>query len=179
MKIVLAIVVLLALFLGYVSTRDGRFRYERSGLINAPAAVIFPYLSDFRLGSQWNPFAKKDPNLKATYSGATGQVGSAMDFAGNREAGTGRLELVKVVPGELVQMRLHMTAPMAAENLVEYRLTPEGSGTRFSWAMSGDGGFLGKLVGTFIDCEKMLAGDFDKGIADLKALAEGRAGAAR
>ena len=171
-KIALGVVVLLAVFLGYVSTRDGKFRYERSGVINAPAEKIYPYISNFKNGSVWNPFDQKDPNMKRVFSGTDGQVGSKMDFDGNSEAGSGTLEIVKLVPNQSVDIRLVMTKPISADNLVQYTLTPEGTGTRFTWAMSGDGGFLGKLMGVLIDCEKMVAGNFENGIQQLKKVME-------
>jgi len=65
-----------------------------------------------------------------------------------------------------------MIKPFGAENLIEYSLTPEGAGTRFTWSMSGDGGFPSKLMMVFVDCEKMVAVEMEKGIASLKALIE-------
>jgi uncharacterized protein YndB with AHSA1/START domain len=171
-KIFITLAVVIVGFLVFVSTRDGHFRYARSGVINAPAEKIYPVISNFKLGQLWNPYDQKDPDLKRTFSGQDGQVGSHMDFAGNMQGGTGSLEIVKLVPNQSVQIRLIMTKPMSADNLVEYTLNPEGTATRFTWAMSGDGGFMGKLVGVFIDCEKMVAGDFEKGIANLKQLIE-------
>ena len=38
--------------------------------------------------------------------------------------------------------------------------------------MSGDGGFMGKLINIFIDCEKMVTADFETGIKTLKDLVE-------
>ncbi len=173
-KIGLAVLVLVIVFLGYVSTREGKFRYERSGLIDAPADKIFPYISNFKLGGEWSPYEKVDPNMKKTFGGTDGQVGATMDFDGNAEAGSGKLEILKIVPNQLVEIKLTMTKPFFAENLVTYTLTSEGASTRFSWAMSGDGGFLGKLIGTLIDCEAMVAGSFSQGIANLKAIIEGQ-----
>ncbi len=171
-KIGIAAFIFLIAFLGYVSTRDGKFNYERSGVINAPAAKIFPYLSSFKLGAQWNPFAKKDPNMKSAFTGSDGHVGSAMDFEGNREAGSGRLEILNVVPNESVEIRLTMTQPFHAANTVLYRLIPEGAGTKFSWSLSGDGGYMTKLITIFIDCEKMIATDIIAGIQALKSVVE-------
>ncbi len=171
-KIGLGLVVVLVLFLGYVSTRDGNFRYERSGVINAPAEKIFPYLVSFKMGSQWSPYEKVDPNMKHVFSGPEGQAGSVLEFDGNRDAGSGKLEILKVIPNQLVQIQLTMIKPFHGENFIEYKLTPEGTGTRFSWSMSGNGGFLGKLMATFIDCEKMIAGQFTTGINNLKTLVE-------
>jgi uncharacterized protein YndB with AHSA1/START domain len=170
----LVVLVLVIAFVGYVASRDGHFRYERSGVINAPAEKIYPYLVDFQLGAQWNPYEKKDPNMKKSYSGTPGQPGYAMEFDGNRDAGSGKLELLKTVPNQSVDIKLTMLKPFKGENLVEYKLTPEGNATRFTWAMSGDGGFMGKLMTVLIDCEKMVAGDFEVGIQNMKTLIEGQ-----
>jgi uncharacterized protein YndB with AHSA1/START domain len=166
--------VMLGVFLSYVSTRKSEFRYERNGVIQAPADQIFPYISNLKMGGLWSPYEKKDPSMKKTFIGPDAQVGSMMEFDGNRQAGSGKLEILKIVPNKLVEMKLIMTKPIYAENLVQYTLTPEDSGTRFSWAMSGNGGFMGKLVNTLIDCENMVAGDFTVGINNLKELIESK-----
>lgn len=172
MKYLVIILASVALFLGYVSTRNGEFHYEKNGLIHAPAQQIFPYLAQFKKGGEWNPYDRRDPNIKRNFKGIEGEVGSVMEFDGNNDAGAGYLELLKVIPNQQVNIKLVMTRPFAASNLITYTLTPEGDQTRFSWAMSGDGGFMGKLIGVFMDCEKMIAGDFEAGIKNLKDLIE-------
>jgi uncharacterized protein YndB with AHSA1/START domain len=112
--------------------------------------------------------------MKKTFTGMGNQVGSVMEFEGNQDVGSGKLELLKLVPNHLVEIKLTMKMPFTAENLIEYKLTPEASGTRFSWAMSGDSGFFGKLISLFFDCEKMVTSDFNTGIQNLKVLAEGQ-----
>jgi hypothetical protein len=124
------------------------------------------------MGSLWSPYEKVDPNMKKTFSGTDGQVGAVMEFEGNKDAGSGKLEILKIVPNELVEIKLTMLKPFFAENIVQYKLTPENGGTRFSWSMSGDGGFMGKLISVFIDCEKMVGGQFSSGIENLKTLIE-------
>jgi hypothetical protein len=171
-KVILAIGAVLVIFLGWVSTRESKFHYERSGLIEASASKIFPYISNFKRGAEWSPYEKLDPNLKRTFSGTDGTVGSVLEFEGNVNAGSGKLEILKLIPDQLVDIKLTMTKPMYGENLVQYRLTPEGSGTRFTWSMSGDAGFMGKLFGVFIDCEKMVGDQFNQGIANLRQLVE-------
>lgn len=173
-KIGLSLGIILIVFLGYVSTRPSFFRYERSGVINAPADKIFPYLSDFKLGGEWSPYEKVDPNLKRNFIGSGTEVGSVMEFEGNSEAGSGRLEMLKIVPNQAVDIKLIMTQPMHVENLIQYSLIPEAEGTRFTWVMSGDGGFMSKLIGVLVDCEKMVGGQFEQGITNLKALVEAK-----
>lgn len=167
--IVLALVIVFFIF---VSTREGKFRYEKSGLIKASPDKIFPYLSDFKKGKEWSPYEKVDPNMKHNFIGPDAQVGSVMEFDGNSNAGAGRLEILKIVPNELVKIRLIMTKPFKADHIVEYRLNPEAEGTRFTWMMSGDGGFMGKFLNVFVDCEKMVTGQFEDGIANLKNVVE-------
>lgn len=173
-KVVVSILVVVALFLAFIATRKSEFRYEASEVIAAPPEKIFPYISDLKLGGEWSPFEKVDPNMKKEFIGEPNQVGGKMTFAGNKDAGAGSIEILKIVPNELVQLRLVMTEPLAADNIVEYRLTPEGQGTRFSWSMSGDGGYVGKLVTFFIDCEKMITDQFRKGFENLRAIVEAK-----
>ncbi len=174
-KIVLAVLVAILFFLGYVSTREGKFQYATSGMINETPEKIFPYISNLKLGGMWSPYEKVDPQMKKEFTGNDGQVGSVMNFKGNSEAGAGKIEILKIIPNQSVEMKLTMTEPFFAENIIFYNLTKEAEGTRFTWSMSGDGGFLGKLMGTLMDCEKMITDQFKEGIANLKTLVEGQA----
>ena len=171
----LGFLVLAVVFFIYVATRDGKFRYERSGVIKATPETIFPYISNLKLGGQWSPYEKKDPNMKKVFSGPEDQPGGKMEFEGNKDVGSGSIQLLKVIPNQRVDLHLQMIKPFKADNLVEYTLTPEAEGsTRFTWTMSGDGGFMGKLVVVMIDCEKMVADEFTRGIENLKNLIEKR-----
>ena len=172
LKIIGAVVIIFVLFLGYVASRDSQFHYERSGVINAPAEKIFPYLSNFKMGQQWSPYEKVDPNMKRNFINGDDKVGSVMEFEGNRDAGAGKLEFLKIVPYDFVEIKLTMLKPFYGENLVQYKLAPEGAGTRFTWTMSGDGGFPAKLMSVLIDCEKMIGGQFSEGINNLKIVVE-------
>jgi uncharacterized protein YndB with AHSA1/START domain len=170
--VALGILAVIVLFCVFISTREGKFRYERSGVIKASPEKIFPYLVDFRKGHEWSPYEKIDLNMKKTFSGPEMQVGSVMEFDGNRDAGSGKLEILKIVPNESVEIRLTMIKPFKGENIVVYKLTPQADGTLFTWTMSGDGGFMGKLLNFFVDCEKMVADQFSAGINNLKEVIE-------
>ena len=170
--VLVASAVLACAFGGYVQSRPADFRYERSGVIQATPEVIFPYLNDFRRGNEWSPYSRKDPHMAFTFAGPAAGVGAQMAFSGNRDVGAGSLEILRSEPNASVDVRLTMREPFEGENLVRYVLVPEGSGTRFTWTMTGTGGFLSKLVSVLIDCDKMVAGDFAVGIQNLKVLIE-------
>lgn len=170
--ILIIFVILIAAFGWYISTRNGHFKYERSGLINSTPEKIFPYISHFGLGHLWSPYEKMDPTMKKTYYGADGEVGSIMVFDGNAKAGSGRLEILKMIPNQMVEIRLTMIKPFKGDNIVTYRLVKQDQSTQFIWTMEGDGGFIGKLMNVMIDCEKLVGDQFSSGIENLKIVVE-------
>ena len=60
----------------------------------------------------------------------------------------------------------------AGTSTAEFNLKPEGSGTVVTWSMYGPNQFIGKVMGLFMDCEKMCGDEFNKGLAKLKNVVE-------
>jgi hypothetical protein len=54
----------------------------------------------------------------------------------------------------------------------EFTFKPEGDQTKVTWTMSGKNDFMGKAFGLFMDCDAMVGGDFEKGLANMKAIVE-------
>jgi hypothetical protein len=67
---------------------------------------------------------------------------------------------------------------MAGSNAIEFLLVPQGNATEVTWAMQGPSPYVARLMGLVFNMDRMVGGSFDAGLADLKALAEGRAVAA-
>jgi Polyketide cyclase / dehydrase and lipid transport len=163
--------VIVAAVLAYAATRPDRFEVQRSTSIRASAERIFPLINDLRTFNTWNPFDKKDPNMKGTYSGPESGKGAAYAFESS-QAGTGRIEIADAAPPSRVTMRLTMMKPLAADNRVQFILQPQGDTTRVTWAMDGDVPFIGKLIHLFVDMDRMVGQEFAAGLAALKAKAE-------
>ena len=66
-------------------------------------------------------------------------------------------------------MQLHMIEPMEARNDVVFLLEPQGDTTRVTWAMEGRSSYLAKLIQLFVSMDRMVGGDFEAGLANLKA----------
>jgi polyketide cyclase/dehydrase/lipid transport protein len=75
-------------------------------------------------------------------------------------------------PDQEVTMRLDFLTPMKQTNTAHFTLTPEGSGTRVTWSMSGNSNFVGKAFGLLMNTDKMVGGMFEQGLASMKKLAE-------
>jgi len=146
------------------------FRIERSARIAAPAAEIAPHIEDFHRWSAWSPF-EGDPSLERTFSGAPRGAGAGYAWTG-KKAGAGRMEITEA-RADRVTIGLEFLKPFKAANTAEFRLEPEGEGTRVTWAMFGPVTLVSKVMGVFFDSDRMVGGQFEKGLASLKAVVEG------
>ena len=174
LKITLAVVALaIAALLLYATTQPDTFRVARSARIAAAPDKIFPLINDLHASNRWSPFVRKDPQIKLDCTGPAQGVGVACSFDGNREVGKGQLEITESNAPTMVAMRLRMLAPIAADNRVRFTLEPDGSATRVTWSMEGDVPYIGKLIHLVVNMDRMVGGEFDAGLANLRAMAEG------
>jgi uncharacterized protein YndB with AHSA1/START domain len=171
-NIAIILVLVIAGVLGYASTRPDTFRIERSVTINAPPARIFPLINDYRAWASWSPWEKRDPAMKRAYSGAPSGTGAVYEWAGNSEVGSGRMEIIRSIPDSNITVDLHFLTPLEARNTAEFNLRPDGEATSVTWAMYGPSPFLSKLIGVFLSMDAMVGGDFEAGLAAMKAVAE-------
>lgn len=175
-KIVLGLIAVIALIVGYAAlTQPNDFKVERSLLINAPAAVIYPLVNDLHKANEWSPWAELDPGMKQTYEGPASGVGASHAWEGNDKVGMGKQTIKEVKPNELVRVQLDFIKPIQGTNMVDFTLAPEGSGTKVSWKMYGPMPLVSKVMSLFFNMDKMIGPDFEKGLGKLKALAEAEA----
>ena len=171
---ILGIAVLLVVggVLAYAATLPDQFRLERTALVQAPPEKVFGQVSDFRKWTAWSPWENIDPALKRSYSGAESGKGAAYAWEGNSKVGSGRMEIVEALPGSKLTIKLDFLEPFEAHNTAEFEFTPAGAGTQVRWAMFGPSPYLSKLMGLVFSMEKMVGGQFEQGLANLKNVSE-------
>jgi uncharacterized protein YndB with AHSA1/START domain len=170
--IAIAVVVLVAALLAYAAARPDSFRLERSATIQAPPEKVFALVNDFRLWTAWSPWENIDPALKRSYSGAASGVGTAYAWEGNKDVGAGRMEITEAAPGAKIVIRLDFLEPFEAHNTTEFTFAKQGEATTVTWAMYGPSPLMAKLMGIFFSMDRMVGGQFEQGLAKLKAVAE-------
>jgi hypothetical protein len=170
--ILIVIAVAFAAVLAYAASKPDTFLVRRSTSIAAPPEKIFPMIDDLRAQSAWSPF-EKDPDMKRIHSGAPRGKGAVYAWDGNRHVGAGHIAITDSMPPSKVVLLLDMIRPFKAHNTVEFTLDRIGAGTKVTWSMQGSQPFMAKLMGVFINCDKMVGSQFEEGLAKLKALAEG------
>jgi hypothetical protein len=170
--LLIVIALLIAAVLIVAAMRPDSFRTERSLDIAVPPEKLFPLIDDLRRWRDWSPYEKKDPMMQRTLSGPPAGVGAVYEWKGNKDVGQGRMEIVESKSTELIRIQLDFISPFEAHNIAEFTLLPTASGTRVTWALSGPSPYLSKLIGLFMNMDKMIGQDFEAGLANLKVLAE-------
>jgi hypothetical protein len=170
--VLLGLVALVAALVAYVASRPDAFRIERSQRIRANADAVFARINDLREFNTWNPFAAADPSTKIVYSGPSRGTGAAYEWDSTGRAGQGRMTIVEAQTARKVVMRLEFLKPFTATNTAEFSIVSEGAVTNITWAMTGTCGFVHKLCGLVFNSDKMVGGEFAKGLASLKHLVE-------
>jgi hypothetical protein len=173
-KILLVLLAVVALFAIYVATRPSDYRVQRTVLVNAPTGKVFPLVVIFRRWEFWSPWAKLDPGMKVEFGGPKGGVGSTYSWKGNEKVGEGKMTMIGALPNQLVDIQLDFVKPWEQTANVRFDFKPEGDATRVTWTMSGKYDFVGKLFAVFMDMDKTVGPDLEKGLAQLKELGERR-----
>jgi hypothetical protein len=175
-KILNALAVGVALFAAVVATRPAHFQVRREISIAAPTEFAYEQVADFELWQRWSPWEGLDPALKRTYSGSERGLGARYAWVGNSQAGEGQMSIVDAREDEHLGIALEFLKPFPAKNLAEFDFRAEGpAGSHVTWTMSGENGFMGKAFGLIMDMDSLVGGDFEKGLAQLKAVAEASA----
>ena len=170
--IVIVVVGLVAVVAIAAALQPSHYRIERSANINAPASVVFAQVNDFHKWEAWSPWAKIDPAMKQTYEGASSGTGAIYTWAGNNQVGEGRMTITESHPNDLIKIKLEFIKPWSATNATDFAFKPQGNQTAVTWTMDGDNNFMGKAFGLFMNMDKMVGGDFEKGLAQMKSVAE-------
>ena len=168
--VVLAIAVAVVLILA--ATKPDTFSVRRAATLKAPPERIFPLINDFHQWGTWSPYENKDPAMKRTYSGAASGKGAVYAWDGNKNVGSGRMEILDASTPSKIVIKLDFFKPFEAHNTAEFTMLPQGDATNLTWAMHGPLVFMAKVMHVFINMDNMIGKDFEAGLANLKRLTE-------
>jgi Polyketide cyclase / dehydrase and lipid transport len=176
-KLLLGLVIVVVVLAVVVATRPSTFHVERSILITASPESVFAQVNDFRSWAAWSPWEKLDPKMEKTFSGPSAGAGAIYAWnSDNRKVGQGRMTIERSDLPSSVSVKLEFIKPFTATNTVTFTMIPVATQTRTTWAMDGHNGFLGKLFHLVMNMDRMVGGDFERGLAALKSVAEAARG---
>lgn len=172
LPILLALAFIAILFIVVIAGQSTDFSIARSATMSVSPEEIFPHVNDLHKWNAWSPWAKLDPKSQSIFEGPVSGTGSVMTWTGNNKVGEGKMTITESQPSKSIRLRLDFQKPMKATNIVEFTFSPEGSGTMVVWKMAGKNNCAGKIFGLFVNCEKLVGRQFEKGLATLKSLVE-------
>lgn len=170
--IVIVVIVIISAMLIYAATRPDTFRVERSATIKASPEKLFPFINDFHNWPSWSAWGKKDPAMKTTYSGSTSGKGAIYEWNGNRNVGSGKLEIIESIASSRVVVQLDFITPFEGHNKAIFTLNPVAEGTKIVWVMDGPMAFIPKIFSIFVSMDKMIGKDFEDSLEGLRSVAE-------
>jgi len=171
-KILLGLVIIVVILVVVILLQPAHYHVERSATISAPPATVFAQVNDFHKWEAWSPWAKIDPSMKQNYDGAPAGVGAGYSWAGNSQAGEGRMTITDSHPSDLIKIKLEFLKPFAATDTTAFTFKPQANQTVVTWTLDGDNNFIGKAFGLVMNMDKMVGADFEKGLAQMKSVAE-------
>ena len=168
--ILIAIAVIIFIIIAAMQPSD--FRVTRTVTISAPATAVFAQVNELQKWDAWSPWAKLDPEARNSFEGPASGVGAIMRWAGNNKVGQGSMTIMESRPDEFILFKLEFLKPFAATNTAEFTFTSENDRTTVTWCMYGKNNFMGKAMGLIMSCDKMVGGQFEKGLLALKSVVE-------
>src|ERR1700730_8676227 len=170
--VVLAIAIAIVLVLA--AAKPGTFSVRRATAVKAPPEKIFSLINDFHQWGTWSPYENKDPAMKRNYSGAESGKGAVYAWDGNKNVGSGRMEILDASSPSKITIKLDFFKPFEGHNTAEFTFVPEreAAATNVIWVMQGPSSFMSKVMQVFMDLDKMIGRDFETGLANLKTLTE-------
>ena len=159
-------------FLIYVAMQPAACTISREILIKASPESLFPHINNSKKMNAWMPWQDSDPGVKMQYSGPEEGVGAKSSWESSGKMGLGNAVVVESIPNKSVKTQLTYTKPMEMSQLAEVSLAPVDGGTKVKWSVEAHNGFVFRLIGTIMNMDKMVGGEFEKGLAKLKAMTE-------
>lgn len=155
-----------------IASQPAEFAVTRTAVLAAPPAKVFALVNELRQWESWSPWAKLDPNVRNTFEGPASGTGAVFAWDGNSKVGAGKMTILESRPDALVRLRLEFIRPFANTNLAEFTFAPEGEGTRVTWTMTGRKNFVSKAMCLVMNMDKLIGGDFERGLTQLGTLAK-------
>jgi hypothetical protein len=174
LKQILAIAVIaLAAFTAYAAMQPDEMSITRSATFIASQDALFEQINNLQKWNAWSPWAKLDPNTKTTFEGPAAGVGAKMSWVSDdSQVGSGSMTITDSRSNELIRFKLDFLKPFPGIATNEFTIKADGGQTMVTWTMNGHRNLIAKAMGLIFNCDKMVGGMFEKGLANLKAIVE-------
>jgi len=170
--ILILVAIAVIIFIVAAAMQPSEFRVTQTITISSPASAVFAQVNELQKWDAWSPWAKLDPEARNSFEGPVSGTGAIMRWAGNNKVGQGSMTITESRPDEFIRFKLEFLKPFVATNTSEFTFAFENDEATVTWSMYGKNDFKGKAIGLIMNCEKMVGGQFEQGLAALKSVVE-------
>jgi hypothetical protein len=171
-KILIGLVVLLAGFFGFAAMQPDSYSVTRKIQIDAPPSAVFSQINSLKKFGEWSPWDKLDPAMKKSWTGPEAGVGQSYAWEGNDKVGKGKMSITQSEPDKKVAYALEFIEPFPSTAQTDLAISGTAAPVTVEWTMTGKQNLMGKAMGVFMNMDKMIGKDFEKGLAELKTVSE-------
>ena len=162
--------IVLVVILMFVAPTD--FSVERSISINAPKSIIKEQVMYFEKSKDFSPWHNMDPDIKDWMEGDDGTIGAIYFWDGNDEVGEGYQELMSVQENR-VEIDVTFIRPFKSVAHTYFQFEENDNSVEVVWGFHSKFPRPFNVMGLFFNMEDAIGEDYEKGLANLKELAEG------
>ena len=147
----------------------------RTIVVNKPNKEVFDFIKLLKNQNSYSFWATLDPRMKTEFRGKDGMSGFVSAWESNKKkVGKGEQEILNVKEGEKVDYIIRFYKPY--KSTAYSSITTSSSGqdmTKVQWEFNAKMKYPMNLMLLFMNMEKMIGGDLEKGLTNLKSILEG------
>jgi Polyketide cyclase / dehydrase and lipid transport len=168
--IALGCIAVLLLIIGLFVKKD--YSVAKEIIVNKSKSVVFEYLKFLKNQNKFSVWASMDPNMKTEYRGTDGTEGFVSAWESeNKNVGKGEQEILKIVNGERIDYEIRFIKPFASTSWANMIVASANENqTRVHWEFTGKMKYPTNLTLLFMNMEKMVGNDLEKGLQNLKTI---------
>lgn len=173
MSILIIIVALLVLLLLIPLFSKKGYSIQREIVINRPKQQVFNYIKFLKNQDNFSKWVMTDPNMKKDFKGTDGTVGFVYAWDGNKKAGKGEQEIMRIAEGDRLDIEVRFIKPFEGIAQTPFSTVAVAENqTKVIWGMSSAMKYPMNIVLLFMDMEKMLGKDLEISLSNLKNILE-------
>jgi len=169
--VVFGLILLVVLLLVIALFVPKNFAYEKSITIIAPIDSVWVYTSSLSGLDRWSPWNDHDPKMKKEMTGIDGTLGAKQSWE-SKIVGSGSQTITKIEKPTLFETELVFYEPNESHGKAFVKLATKGTLTKVTWGMTGHMPYPFNIMNLFMNMEKNMGQDWNKGLSKLRDLSE-------
>ena len=155
----------------YIAVQPNAFNVTRTRTIQAPAAVIYDNVSDFKNWEAWSSWVEKDPDMVITIPEQT--KGKGGSYSWEDKNGVGTMKTVETKPNESITQVMQVAEFPSSDISWNFKQNTDGS-TDVTWAISGkDLPFGFKAYTAFMgSMEEQIGPEYERSLEKLDSIVQ-------